>query len=804
MEKGDAELLQQLFAENNELRARAHVQNRELFSKSLQLESLEDEVRTLRSQRDSDKAAKAMAAKKTTGGGLGGNVTTSAAKDLEDAMYTIDRKNNEIRQLKEELKQLQMDLENQEAANDRLEGELSDLQTEFDVFRASRETVKVERLEVAKSVVDTNVSKQIAQFKELLSESESIIERQKRQIQDISTEASRKYSEQQTQMQGLESLVEQVKQQYEEFIQVSKIENDAYRQQQAGEYAALKLAFEAHKKEQYDEKRAMMVEHHAMLFTLQTLFDEYRRTCEFLFNTESSKLEDELINQSLRYEHEILYIIQAKDKFYSDMMVSKDAKIMNLIEGSDLTSLLQKHELDIENVRKEYTLELERIKTQQESEQKHVISLLQRQNATLEGKAEKLSSHIKTLEGKIKDLLVAIESKNKALAERDEQRLDLELKHAAQLDQERLRYAQVMQEKEFLRHKVIRLNMESKGTGENTVENMLKRISRETSEVARNYGELAQQHEELLDTNGKLERQIREREKWIEFLENEVAKRNDEFKLMVATFEEFLAQRSKQARRDRARRLQRLMEDKSSGGAGRADGTQQPATAAAALDLTVQPVMHQTVRIRVPDVVTRMRANEFETLTIERQEMDRAQSYLKRFKTMSRAFATGELKKLGGNGDSGTTGDLLEPPGPRYNEDGVVGGSTSPQGQRVSLYKEHEDDAVLTAAQRVYQAEREVAAAAAAASSSSAPGTPSSGGPAPLKMYGYEMQLKSTIAEVETGGAQGAMIGAFRGTKKGPLAPPGAPPAALASGKKGTTVSPTKRASSLLVRGGRG
>ena len=78
---------------------------------------------------------------------------------------------------------------------------------------------------------------------------------------------------------------------------------------------------------------------------MQAQFEEFRTASEFMFNTEILKLEDELSLQSLRYEHEIMYIIQAKDKFYTDMMVSKDAKIMNLIEGSDMQSLMQKHEL---------------------------------------------------------------------------------------------------------------------------------------------------------------------------------------------------------------------------------------------------------------------------------------------------------------------------------------------------------------------------------------------------------------------------------------------------------------------------
>jgi chromosome segregation ATPase len=282
-------------------------------------------------------------------------------------------------------------------------------------------------------------------------------------------------------------------------------------------------------------------------------------------------------------------VIQAKDKFYSDMMVSKDAKIMNLIEGSDLTTLLQKHEMDIENIRKEYSLEMERIKTQQESEQKHVLSLLQRQNGTLEAKSEKLSSHIKTLESKLRDLLSALESKNKIITEKEDEKIQLETLHAFQLDQERLKLTQVIQEKEYLRHKVIRLNMESKGTGENNVDNMVKRIARETTEVTKNYTELSTQYETTLDENTKLSRQIKDREKWIECLEKEVSKRTEEFKLMVSTFEQYLESKNRQARKDRTKRLLKL--------------TKSTSEDAPAIDLSVQPATIQTLRIQVPDSV---------------------------------------------------------------------------------------------------------------------------------------------------------------------------------------------------------
>ena len=45
------------------------------------------------------------------------------------------------------------------------------------------------------------------------------------------------------------------------------------------------------------------------MYSMQTQFEEYRTTAEFLFNAEIAKLEDELSAQALRYEHEIMFVI---------------------------------------------------------------------------------------------------------------------------------------------------------------------------------------------------------------------------------------------------------------------------------------------------------------------------------------------------------------------------------------------------------------------------------------------------------------------------------------------------------------
>ncbi len=48
---------------------------------------------------------------------------------------------------------------------------------------------------------------------------------------------------------------------------------------------------------------------------MQTQFEEYRATSEFMFNSEIAKMEDEITSLRLRYEQEILYLF----KYFCDL-----------------------------------------------------------------------------------------------------------------------------------------------------------------------------------------------------------------------------------------------------------------------------------------------------------------------------------------------------------------------------------------------------------------------------------------------------------------------------------------------------
>ncbi|KAG5459397.1 MAG: hypothetical protein BJ554DRAFT_201, partial [Olpidium bornovanus] len=226
----------------------------------------------------------------------------------------------------------------------------------------------------------------MAALQRKLTASEETVAKLRRQLLELATDANRKHNEQQNQLQGVEALIDVVKREYDEFLKVQQLENMEYRNTRQVESDRLKRMYDETIIDQHEDRRKMIYEYQGLLYGLQAQFEEYRTTAEFLFNVEVTKLEEELTSQAMRYEQEIMwvhavaekrdtrrqppslfyfififaagrsltslayytvtsrYIIQAKDRFYSDLMVGKDAKIMSLIEGSDLQSLMQKHE----------------------------------------------------------------------------------------------------------------------------------------------------------------------------------------------------------------------------------------------------------------------------------------------------------------------------------------------------------------------------------------------------------------------------------------------------------------------------
>ena len=80
------------------------------------------------------------------------------------------------------------------------------------------------------------------------------------------------------------------------------------------------------------------------------------------------------------------------------------------------------------------------------------------------------------------------------------------------------------------------MNLDAKGEGENSVKNMLKRISRETSDLYGQFTALEVKYEDTLTENQTLNRKLKDRQKLVNFLEKEIARRNEEFKNMACFY----------------------------------------------------------------------------------------------------------------------------------------------------------------------------------------------------------------------------------------------------------------------------
>ena len=80
---------------------------------------------------------------------------------------------------------------------------------------------------------------------------------------------------------------------------------------------------------------------------------------------------------------------------------------------------------------------------------------------------------------------------------------------------------------------MIRLNLDARGEGENSIQNMIKRITRETADLKAEVDSTGAKYDGLLSENQILIQKLKEREKMVEFLEKEMHRRSDEFQSMV-------------------------------------------------------------------------------------------------------------------------------------------------------------------------------------------------------------------------------------------------------------------------------
>jgi len=545
-----------------------------------------------------------------------------------------------------------------EAENRDLSKELEDLQSKAKELKESL-TTKEDLLGGLE-----NEAKRNSKHRSDMDSAKREVNRQRKHLLLLAESSNQIQSELHASLISQNIVLEQLKLEYEEHTETVRTEWDHDRNAKNSEITRLKQQLESLKLMQFEDKQQLLREQREIVKALQTQFREYRQTAEFLFETEATKLEEKLRLLTDKYEEEIKYIVKVKDQHFDMMMTSKDAKIMNLIEGTDFQSLLVKHELELEQVRRAHMDELENMRIRTQSELRDEMGALQKEIEIQEMNEEKLKNTLENLENQVNDM-------HKMAGKRQEQEVEREGQHMKELQhyQTQLEFShqaaeKLNQEKQDLRHRIVRLKFKANGDADETLPNLVKKLSIETSALKSNHAKLntklqhtimqlkiSQEHnymltqavEELKLKAGFRENSFKEmKETLSRVLYNQVhggpakKKQVDEFQQIDGSMNLRAAVSTLQGVLDREFRGDWFDPPISELESVKSDAAEQVVTA-------VIP----NVKTKIPEKLKRiMDGNNGEEIvdTVEVIELARGIKYLQKFEKLSSAFSTGTFK----------------------------------------------------------------------------------------------------------------------------------------------------------------
>jgi hypothetical protein len=312
--------------------------------------------------------------------------------------------------------------------------------------------------------------------------------RGRRQLLLLADGANRAHGALHSELLAQRRLLEELKREYEEHAETVRTEWNSDRKAKMDEQARLKQQLDNLKLIQFEDKQQLLREQREVVKALQTQFEEYRRTAEFLFQTEARKLEDKLRAQTDKYEEEIRYIVRAKDLHFDLMMTAKDAKILNLIEGSDLQNILVRHEQELEQTRRAHVDDLEAMRVRTEAASREAIQALHRELAGQRLAEDKLRMQVGQLEEQLRAASDLADRRAGQEQEREARHLEELAQQQRLLSDAHAAAEKLNQEKQDLRHRIVRLTFESKGDADETLPNLVKRMSLETAALKAKLG----------------------------------------------------------------------------------------------------------------------------------------------------------------------------------------------------------------------------------------------------------------------------------------------------------------------------
>ena len=355
------------------------------------------------------------------------------------------------------------------------------------------------------------------------------VDETKAQLNDCLTESTKQQHELQNSLQSTRQLLEEVKLEYEEFSERMTLEAEVHRHSSKKRYAALVEEYENYKLRGMEVTQGLLREQQEIVRALQAQFKEYRSTAESMFYDEAVKLEQRLISQSMKHEQQIAAILKRKDREYAMMLTAKDAKIMNLIEGTDLQRILVKHDIEVEQMRKQHEKNVKMAVELAQSDQRRQIEEMKMRLSDQETAIEKATTAVEDWKKKLVDNESRLRRQKEESMEQERMHLHTIDQMKQQLQQAHTEMEELHQNRERLRHKILRLRLQVDGEADDTVESRLKRLSRETDKMAQELTSVSEKYREQLRKNQMITHKLDRASANMKYMEDLFTKRAHEY-----------------------------------------------------------------------------------------------------------------------------------------------------------------------------------------------------------------------------------------------------------------------------------
>lgn len=344
----------------------------------------------------------------------------------------------------------------------------------------------------------------------------------------------------QGQLQEVRTFLEELKLEYQQFGDSTRVEKENMLKQHQRHEQMMKADFE---KKEARYQRAMesnYANHMEIVKTLQDQFQQYREVAENLFLQEASKLETTLADHTRKHEGELQYIIKLNERRFGAMVTAKDAKIMNLIEGTDFQKLLVRQEMEVNQLNMRHAQDLRLVKEKAETEAQAQVYQLNKEISRKNMEIEKYQNQVQTWESKQRELMQLLKKqKRQTQLEAESARKDAELVQE-QLDEAYKKIQGLVQQKETLRHVVLRLRLQLEGKADDSVDSMVDRLSKEAKTMKVDLDKLTSHIQLESQKNETLSHQAKKAAKIRADLEKELSSRATEYDRLTSTFERYL------------------------------------------------------------------------------------------------------------------------------------------------------------------------------------------------------------------------------------------------------------------------